>query len=106
MPVYTALVMFMLWPSLFTKLLESMLTVLTHLLHIFENAQNVSGFVAVFFLQPRSAVLDCGHTPGQHAQCLNTPATHIHHFIFFWVMVAGFITYTCFIQVGQSYDFI
>ena len=32
-----------------TKLLESMLTVLTHLLHIFENAQNVSGFVAVFF---------------------------------------------------------
>ena len=49
MPVYTALVMFMLWPSLFTKLLESMLTVLTHFLHIFENAQNVSGFVAVFF---------------------------------------------------------
>ena len=31
------------------------------------------------FLQSRSVVLDGGHTPGQHAQCLNTPATHIQH---------------------------
>ena len=84
-----------------------MLTVLTQLLHIFDKMRKMFlGFSPSFFLQSRSAVLDCGHTPGQHAQCLNTPATHIHHFIFFWVMVAGFITYTCFIQVGQSYDFI
>ena len=65
------------------KLLESMLTVLTQLLHIFENAQNVSGFFAVFFLQSRSAVLDCGHTSGQHAQCLLTPTTHFQILNFF-----------------------
>ena len=60
-----------------------MLTVLTHLLHMFENAQNVSGFVAVFFLQSRSAVSDCSHTSGQHAQCLVSPATHFQILNFF-----------------------
>ena len=52
--------------------------------HFRKNAQNVSGFVAVFFLQSRSAVLDCGHTSGQHAQCLVTPTTHFEISTFFW----------------------
>ena len=58
---------------------------------VLENAQNVEGFVAVFFLQSRSAVLDCGHTPGQHAQCLVTHATHIQCFNFFlgsWLLAS------------------
>ena len=48
------------------------------------------GLLPSFFLQSRSVVLDCGHTPGQHSQCFNTPATHIQHFMFFWVIADAF----------------
>ena len=59
-------------------------TVLTHLLYVlWKCAKCFWVCCRLFFLQSRSVVLDCGHTPGQHAQCLNTPATHIQHFIFF-----------------------
>ena len=47
---------------------DSIPSVETHLLHIFENSQNVSGLAAVFFLHTRCVVADLGHTPGQHAQ--------------------------------------
>ena len=40
-------------------------------------SEHVSVLVAVFFLRSRSVVLDCGHTPGQHAQWHNTPTIHI-----------------------------
>ena len=66
-----------------------MLTVLTQLLHIFEKMRKMFlGFSPSFFLQSRSAVLDCGHTSGQHAQCLVTPAAHFEILnFFFWVHV-------------------
>ena len=91
-PVYTALVMFILWPYIPTQVLDSMLTVLTHLLHIsWKMRKMFLGLLPSFFLQSRSAVLDCGHTPGQHAQCLVTPATHIQCFNFFlgsWLLAS------------------
>ena len=63
-----------------------MLTVLTHLLHMFWKCVKCFWVCCRLFFQSRSVVLDCGHTLGQHAQCLITPATHIQHFMFFWVI--------------------
>ena len=75
-----------------SKLLDIMLTVRTHLLHVFWKMRKMfMGSLPSFFLQSRSAVLDCGHTPGQHAQCLVTPATHIQCFNFFlgsWLLAS------------------
>ena len=50
------------------------------------------GFLPSFFLQSRSAVLDCGHTPGQHAQCHNTPTWHIQK-------VHAFVLVLCFFNL-------
>ena len=47
------------------------------------------GLLLSFFLQSRSVVLDSGHTPGQHAQCQNTPNTRTQLFIFSGFMAAG-----------------
>ena len=40
------------------------------------------GCLPCFFLQSGSVVLDCGHTPGEHSQCHNTPAAQIQKFMF------------------------
>ena len=67
-----------------------MLSVQTHLLHNFLEGSDVSGRVAVFFLQSRSVVLDWGHTPGEHAQCHKTRNSHIEIFhVLFGLMAAG-----------------
>ena len=68
-----------------------MLSVHTHLLHTFsEKAQMFLGALSSFFWQSRSVVLDWGHTPGEHAQCHETPNLHIQFFHFlFGLMAAG-----------------
>ena len=40
------------------------------------------GLLPSFCLQSRSVVLDCCHTPRQHAQCHKTPTSHIQAFHF------------------------
>ena len=66
------------WSWTVAILQDSMPSVITHRLHICLNA------VRSFWARCR-LFLDCGHTPGQHAQCHNPPATHIHKFIVCWV---------------------
>ena len=51
---------------------------------IFQKYQNVSGLVAVFFLQSILMFLDCIHTLVQHSQYHNTPIIHIQNSISFW----------------------
>ena len=57
---------------------------------IFWEGSDVSGRVAVLFLQSRPVVLDWVHTPGEHAQCHKTRNSHIEkiHFLF-GLMAAG-----------------
>ena len=50
---------------------------------IFQKYQNVSGLVAVFFLQSILMFLDCIHTLVQHSQYHNTPIIHIQNSISF-----------------------
>ena len=106
-PVCTVLLKCMLRPWILTAILDSMLTVQTHPLHSFQKSgKNVSGLVVVFcLLQSRSVVLDYGHTPGQHAQCLNTPTTHIQMLLFYLVhgCRSPGICEVALHQVSQSY---
>ena len=48
------------------------------------------GLLPSFVLQNKeTVVLNCGHTPGQHAQCLVTPIAHIKIFITVWCKASG-----------------
>ena len=52
----------------------------------FEHSQMSLGLLPSFFLKSRSVVLDCGHSPGQHAQHHRAPTKHILVFISYGAM--------------------
>ena len=68
---------FMLWPWHVAIVQDHMISVQTHLLHVCLSMPKSACVCCHLFLHSRSVVLDCGHTPGQHAQCHNTPAAHL-----------------------------
>ena len=75
-----------LWSWIVAILQDRMPSVITHRLHICLNTvRSLWARCRFFCSHSRSVVLDCGHTPGQHAQCHNPPAIHIHKFIVCWV---------------------
>ena len=62
-------------------------SIIAHLLHVFFSETHVSGLAAVLFSHHAgSVVLNCGHTPGQHAQYHYTPAAEVQLFFLSWLM--------------------
>ena len=62
-------------------------SIIAHLLLVFFSETHVSGLAAVLFSHHAgSVVLNCGHTPGQHAQYHYTPAAEVQLFFLSWLM--------------------